>query len=214
MKNTFLLFTAIAVTVFTGCRKTPQANISADKTSVEVNEKVVFSNSTIDGVSYKWDFGDETTSTEKAPNKSYSKSGKYVVSMTAYSKNEKKSDAKSITITVNDYNKKFEGSYLMGSSSCVDGHTMPITVTGTMGLILNNFLGMGWAASAVVQSNGTSYIIPSQTFTDGDGDYSITGTGTLSGNTLIINFSVTYTDYYDSSDNFSNSSCSVTGTKL
>lgn len=101
----FILFTVMS------CKKEPTASISADKSLVEINETVTFTNSSVNGVSYLWNFGDQQTSTEEHPRHSWSTAGDYVVTMTAYSKREKKSSSHSVNVRVTDYAYKFSGLY-------------------------------------------------------------------------------------------------------
>lgn len=104
MKSLTKLIAGVAIgsMLFTSCSKEPTASISADKTNVGIDESIKFSNSSTDAASYKWDFGDGTSSIDKEPSKVYTKAGTYNVKMTAYSKKEKKSDEASVSITVNE----------------------------------------------------------------------------------------------------------------
>lgn len=87
--------------IFAGCQKEPSANFSASKTVVEIGETITFTNATTDGYDYEWDFGDGITSTDENPSHSYSQAGTFTVKMTAFSKNGKKEDETTTTITVN-----------------------------------------------------------------------------------------------------------------
>lgn len=65
----------------TGCKKQVQANITADKTEVVVNETVKFTNTSSNAGTYEWTFGDGKESTESSPSHSWSSPGTYTVKM-------------------------------------------------------------------------------------------------------------------------------------
>ncbi len=90
----------LALLVNVGCQKQPNASFTVSKTNVVTGEEVTFINTSSDASSYKWNFGDGKTSTEKSPKHVYENQGSYPVELTAYSKNEKKSDKATITINV------------------------------------------------------------------------------------------------------------------
>jgi len=90
------------ITVKTALVK-PVAAFSASKTSGNVPLKVTFTDkSTGSPTSWKWSFGDGKISTSKSPTYTYSKAGKYTVSLTV--KNAKGSNSKTIKnyIVVNE----------------------------------------------------------------------------------------------------------------
>lgn len=61
----------------------PIANFIVYDTEVYTGEEVYFANTTINGASYFWDFGDNTTSTAKNPYHVYETPGNYTVTLTA-----------------------------------------------------------------------------------------------------------------------------------
>ena len=144
MKNIIYLLAAVLITL-SSCQKKPVASISADKTEVAEDESVMFTNTTTNGVTYNWDFGDGTSSTIKEPVKSWSTAGTYTVTMTASSKNGKKTDEATISIKVNS---KFLGTYIVSenwsSAFCGSGHknyTMTIVEgNSSSAVIIDNFL--------------------------------------------------------------------------
>jgi chitodextrinase len=94
----------------TSCKKQVEANISADKTEVIVNETVKFTNTSMNADTYEWDFGDGQTSTEQSPSHSWNSPGIYTVKMTGCPKQShgpqqhiggSKCDDASISIKVN-----------------------------------------------------------------------------------------------------------------
>ena len=181
-----------------GCQKEPEANITADKTTVETGESVKFTNTTVNGESYEWDFGDGTSSSEKSPTKIFAQAGTFNVKMTSYSKNQKKTDQATISITVENINKKFLGNYSV-TENCVsdecgtysDTYSMTIEA-GSSGTTvkINNFGGGFNNINGTVSGNiltipehigvtaaGTTWDINSGLFT-------------LSGNNLSITYHV------------------------
>ncbi len=84
------------ITVKAAPVKAPVAAFSASPTSGKKPLKVQFTDkSTNSPTSWKWSFGDGTYSTSKSPSHTYSKAGKYTVTLTA--KNAKGSNAKTIS---------------------------------------------------------------------------------------------------------------------
>ncbi len=76
--------------------KAPVASFSASPTSGKAPLKVQFTDKSTNGpTSWKWSFGDGTYSTSKSPSHTYSKAGKYSVSLTA--KNAKGSNTKTMS---------------------------------------------------------------------------------------------------------------------
>ena len=90
---------SIAIT-FSSCQKEPEACFTPSSSSVETGASISFLNCTDNGDSYLWNFGDNSTSTSETPTHIFNSPGIYLVSLTAYSKNEKKKSNISKTITV------------------------------------------------------------------------------------------------------------------
>lgn len=103
MKNllkSILLF--VSITLMISCMKTPMACFEMSKSSAMVNESVSFSSScSMDMHHCEWDFGDGTKSTDTNPSHMYTAKGSYTVSFMAMSKNDKKMNQISKTITIN-----------------------------------------------------------------------------------------------------------------
>jgi PKD repeat protein len=113
MKRTVLIIltTIFAIAMFTSCQKEPATSFTASKTSVVTGEIITFTNSTVDGITFEWNFGDGTSSTLENPTHSFETAGTYNVQLTAFSKNGKKSSSSTIAITVTKANEiKFDGS--------------------------------------------------------------------------------------------------------
>ncbi|MEO0733316.1 MAG: peptidylprolyl isomerase [Bacteroidota bacterium] len=76
----------------------PKAVFSVPQQTVEAAEYVTFANASEDAVSYRWDFGDGTTSEAAEPTHRYFRSGDYTVRLTA---TNEKGKAKSTTQLIN-----------------------------------------------------------------------------------------------------------------
>lgn len=197
---------------FQSCQKEPVAAIKPSATSCEVGQSINFYNTTTEGDHYKWTVEGQT-STEKELTVTFNTSGTKTIKLEAFSKNDKKSDEAVVSINVTDVNAKFAGTYTMQGSCVGTGvYKMAVSAAGTKGILLTNFGDMqnNWILIGTV--SGSTFLIPSQTFTDADGDYDISGNGTLTGNTLTVNLNAEYTDYTDSSNDFTDN-CTDTGTK-
>lgn len=156
IKAIYMLFIAA---VFSSCIKEPETAFMASATSVYVNDEITFTNQSQNAVTYKWDFGDGTTSTEASPKKTFAAAGAYEVKLTAYSKKEKKQKDYSQRITINEIPHKFYAK--------IDGVTVEFIVDdinyeegygGEGG-------GIGWAtpkkySSSIskVDANNTNYV--------------------------------------------------------
>lgn len=81
--NFTIALIAFSAITMTSCKKKSEANISADKTEVNANETVKFTNTTTNADSYEWEFGNGKTSSEHSPSHSWSSAGTYTVKMTA-----------------------------------------------------------------------------------------------------------------------------------
>jgi len=98
-----MMMTLLSV-VLMSCQKTPDAQFTASKTAALVGEEISFTNSTINGSTYLWDFGDASTSTDQNPKHTYAKIGTFTVKLIAYSKNGKKTGEKTLDITITKAN--------------------------------------------------------------------------------------------------------------
>lgn len=85
MKRTFFIQINIVIFLaamsFEGCKKEvqdPHPEIDVNYTTEIDGYKVTFTNKTVGGVSYKWDFGDGAISTEQSPVHTYGSKGKFV----------------------------------------------------------------------------------------------------------------------------------------
>ncbi|HEY0897508.1 MAG TPA: PKD domain-containing protein [Sphingobacteriaceae bacterium] len=86
MKKTFLLLAVSAVLVSCKKKPAPISNFSTAKPAYYLSEPVQFTNSSEHADSYKWDFGDGSSSTEQSPTHAYTKGGTFSVKLTANGK--------------------------------------------------------------------------------------------------------------------------------
>lgn len=214
MKKVLILLTAIVAITLTSCRKQPTATITTDKTTVEVGGAVKFTSTSVDADHVKWTFPDGQTNDSKEVNYTFTSSGSKTVKLVAYSKKDKKSDEATVTITVDDINKKFTGTWSVTENSTEFGtgvYTMTISASGTNGLSLGNFSDWGTALAATV--SGSNFTIPLQTwYENGSGDHDFSGSGSINGNTLTFTHTDDYIDDVDPLADYTDY-CSSTGTK-
>jgi len=97
--NYSIAIVSIAIT-FSSCQKEPDACFTPSSSTVETGASISFLNCTDNGDSYLWNFGDNSTSTSETPTHIYNSPGIYLVSLTAFSKNEKKKSNITKTIVV------------------------------------------------------------------------------------------------------------------
>ncbi len=100
----FILIFATGIILLSSCQKEPVAGFKADKNPASVDEAVSFTNTTIDGDHYEWDFGDSQKSTDENPKHTYTAGGTYKVTLTAYSKNSKKTSTAVLDLVINNDN--------------------------------------------------------------------------------------------------------------
>ena len=84
-----ILFGALVV-VLASCKKHPIASFTVNEGNPEAGEEIFFINNSINADSYHWDFGDNTESTKENPTHIYYVEGVYPVTLTVYSKKQKK----------------------------------------------------------------------------------------------------------------------------
>jgi len=87
MKKLFILYAGVAL-IMTGCRIKPEAGFTVESRVVEAGEDIYFTNTSLDAVSYEWDFGDGYISYETHPVHHYNATGTYSVTLTAYSRDD------------------------------------------------------------------------------------------------------------------------------
>ena len=80
----------------------PTASFTASKTTANIGESIVFTNTSTEATSYQWSFGDGTTSTDESPTKTYTATGDYQVSLTATGPGGADQATQAITIEAGD----------------------------------------------------------------------------------------------------------------
>jgi PKD repeat protein len=103
MKTQFKLFGMlfVAILTFSSCQKEPMACADVPATGT-VGQSVNFNAScSMDAHHYEWNFGDGGTSMEANPTHTYNTAGTYTVKLKTMSKNSKKMDETSKSITIN-----------------------------------------------------------------------------------------------------------------
>ena len=99
MKKSILLVLIAGLLTTMSCMKKPMACIDAPTTGT-VNQPIKFTSCSMDTDNVEWNFGDGSKSTETSPTHTYTSVGTYTVKCMAMSKNKKKMDEKSTTITI------------------------------------------------------------------------------------------------------------------
>jgi PKD repeat protein len=99
------------------CQKEEVKQPSADFTTNVKDLEVEFLNTSVDGLTFTWDFGDNTPiSTEKSPKHIYATKGKYIVTLTATGASGSTPSTKSTTLNLVIACKDKPGNLLKGGS--------------------------------------------------------------------------------------------------
>ncbi len=103
MKTKIKLFSILVIFIlaFASCAKQPMS--CCDLPTTGITGQAISFNSTCstNASKYEWDFGDGNKSTDANPTHTYTTAGVYTVKLMAMSKNEKKMDETSKSITIN-----------------------------------------------------------------------------------------------------------------
>ncbi len=103
MKNKISLVLVLITILFSACTKMPTACMSADKQNTEVGTTVSFQSCATEADKITWDFGDGSKGEGENASHAYTKPGNYLVTMSAFSKKDKKWDKASSIVTVKDF---------------------------------------------------------------------------------------------------------------
>lgn len=98
MKRVIYILLVLPLILFS-CEKTPEASFSTDNAEPEVGQVVFFNNSSHNGDTYEWDFGDGYISEERNPSHIFNSTGSFEVTLTVFGKSDL-SDEASLTINV------------------------------------------------------------------------------------------------------------------
>lgn len=99
-RTIYILITVITVlSLFTMCEKDPpKASFTHSSDSYEAGDTINFTNTTSEGESYEWTFGDGSTSTEENPWHIFNDPGNYEVTLTATNNNGSNEAKETITV--------------------------------------------------------------------------------------------------------------------
>lgn len=114
LKFITILSSSLALLTMMSCQKEPIASFILEDTLVNIEDTVMFINTSVDADTYLWDFGDGHKSIETSPIHIYTEKGIYTISLIAFSKNEKAQNIAQKTITVYD-----PSSYFIGTDSII-----------------------------------------------------------------------------------------------
>jgi len=92
----------IAIPLFTlfSCEKVPETNFTySPMDNPEAGEYIAFENTTPEAISYEWDFGDGTASSQENPEHKFAEAGNFEVTLTAT--NDAGAQPKIETLTIN-----------------------------------------------------------------------------------------------------------------
>ena len=104
MKTKLFTLSIVGLSLALGsCKKQPVAAFSVASQKINLGTPVTFTNNSIDGKTYLWEFGDGQTSTEESPTHTYSVGGKYDIILTAFSRGQKLEDTYTIPVIVGNF---------------------------------------------------------------------------------------------------------------
>lgn len=105
MKNLKFPVAVFLIAMLVSCTKEPTACFESSKLNVEVHDVITLNNCSEDADSYEWTIEEESiqrTDSRENPQASWRSADSYNITLEAFSKNEKKSDMISKTISVSD----------------------------------------------------------------------------------------------------------------
>lgn len=106
--KSFYAILLLAFVFIASCKKddddpaAPTAGFTADKTTVMTGEFVQFTNTSQNATAYSWSFGDGTTSTDVSPQKSYTSTGVFTVTLVATGEGGSATSSMQITVQQGD----------------------------------------------------------------------------------------------------------------
>lgn len=204
MRKTILL-SALTALVFTSCQKQPKADFTMSKTECYLGETVALTSASTDASSLKWTFDNGSTSTESSANYTPSSTGFKVIKLEGLSKNGKKTDDVSKTLTVKNQNEAFKGNYIGNGNSGCEIPNLLIETSGE-NQIKFDLDGAGGYVYAIVNSTKSATLISNSSFdeySDGSTQSITGGSVSLNGSSLTLTVNLSF---YDASDNSTTSS--------
>lgn len=172
-RKLFLFAVVIASLAFSSCTKTPVFKVEVGPERSDnifgVGESVEFKVSAGENYDFEWDFGDQVSGFfSKEVEHYYDKPGRYLVTVTAYSKNHKKSASQSVEIEVRETG---EATFYTSEGE----YYITVHLLGRQSKITKNF-----SSTPTCGSTGTAYFsnVPYGTYsyTASDGWYIWKGT--------------------------------------
>ncbi|MBT6746206.1 MAG: PKD domain-containing protein, partial [Flavobacteriales bacterium] len=100
MRKSRLLTLATAALILTSCQKKPEACFTSDETEIYEGETIVFTNCSQDAVTQLWTVSDGQEFETEDIELIFTTAGSYDVTLECYSKNGRKKDSETITVTV------------------------------------------------------------------------------------------------------------------
>jgi PKD repeat protein len=109
-----LIFLSMCFLALVGCKKEPNADFSVPSLT-KVGQTIQFTNLSAHSTSFKWNFGDGSTSIEKSPAHTFAKPGEYIVTLDVTGDNGSASTNKTLKITGTTYSFKNNCAYSLPS---------------------------------------------------------------------------------------------------
>lgn len=170
-----------------GSGNLPVACFTSAGGTVQKDSLVSFTNCSQNATGYSWAFGDGGTSTQQQASHTYTTAGTYKVTLVATNTNGADTTEQNINVAAAP-NAAFLGSF-SAADVCTSGtYSFQSTITaGSSGnsIIISNFSDYNASVTATV--SGSSITISPQTVNG----YTFNGTGTISNNNAVINFTFT-----------------------
>ena len=181
----------IELIFLSACSKDPEACF----TSAVSGKTVIFSNCSLEGTSYDWEFGDGSTSISESPSHTYAGYGTFIVTLRVTAKRGKTA---TITQTVTliapaPGNANFTGNYSL-NETCTSGPDLyTISLTPVSNSTVNVTFGNLYRANpvvAVVSASGTSFTIARQPIFYAYDVECTNGTANVEGTTLNLTYNI------------------------
>lgn len=113
MKITSILSLIALSTLIFGCQKDqPESSFTTDKTVYKEKHSIQFENTSENGISYYWNFGDGESSTLKNPGHTYTETGEYIVTLQVQGAKKTTASEFSTILTIVGENSNITQSYL------------------------------------------------------------------------------------------------------
>lgn len=138
-----MMFTALSCEEEEATPPPAAAAFTASKTTANIGEEILFTNTSENATAFKWSFGDGTTSKEISPKKKYSSSGTFVVTLLSTGAGGSKLSSTDITILPDP-----EVFYIEAGSSAISHFGVTTPANAKSFLDITGFAGVGLAYDA------------------------------------------------------------------